>query len=115
MKTLVNKFSVSRKFQVEGVEVEVRQMPLASIEAFQEEIELLNANTELPEKDRLMKSQFALLRHSVIDAADLTDEDFKSFPPLFLRAVSEAAMEFNGLSVVEKKDGEDGENPTKTN
>ena len=93
MKHLVGK-KLTQKAPFMGDEVEVRMLSVGEIFGLQKAINKA-AESEDP------KSQVALLREiikvAVVDAAELTNEEFDGFPIGELNELSEAIMSISGL------------------
>jgi hypothetical protein len=99
MKHLVGKAKDSLAVQFMGEEVVVEALPLAAIKLFQVYVKKVNEDKKLSDEDRILSIQRYLIRHSVVGAADMTDEDLDSFPPRRLGELSRAIMEHNGVNV----------------
>jgi len=93
MKKLVGKV-VTKKVAFCGDEVEIRKLSVAEVLKVQE----LVKNSQKSKKDN---SEFGLIRDilrlAVVDAEDMSDSDFDTFPLGELTALSEEVLSYSGL------------------
>lgn len=91
IKNLVGK-KMSKKVKFMGEEVEISKLSVSEVMDIQEKAKKLQENEA--EGFNVLKT---VIRAAVADAADLSDEDFESFPMDELSRLSDEIMKFSGL------------------
>lgn len=77
-----------------GDEVEVKKMTVGEILDMQK---LINSAAKSKKEDAQIGLLRDIIRVAVIDAADITDEEFNSFPISELNSLSEKILELSGI------------------
>jgi hypothetical protein len=93
MKHLVGKV-ITKKVPFMEDEVEIRK--LSVYEVFQVQ-KLVTKSSKSKSEDAQLGLLRDVIRMSVVDAADLTDEDYNTFPIAELSLLTEAVLEFSGI------------------
>jgi hypothetical protein len=93
MKHLVGK-TITEKVPFMGDEVEVKKMTVGEILDMQK---LINSAAKSKKEDAQIGLLRDIIRVAVIDAADITDEEFNSFPISELNSLSEKILELSGI------------------
>jgi hypothetical protein len=93
MKHLVGK-QITKKVPFMGDEVEIRKMSVAEVMKIQELVKKATKSKEDSAQLGLIKD---VIRLAVVDANELTDEDFDQFPIGELNDVSNSILEYSGL------------------
>ena len=93
MKHLVGK-ETTQKVPFMGDEVEVRKLTVKEVLEVQKEINRLNKSKDENAQISIIRE---LLRKTVKDAADMTDEEFNGFPLSELSDLVEKAVGFSGM------------------
>lgn len=90
MKHLVGK-QQTKKIAFMGEEVEIRKLSISEVMNLQT---IIKKNEKSKDPLQVLRD---VLRMAVVDADQLTDEDFNSFPPSDLNELSEAILDYCGL------------------
>lgn len=77
-----------------GDEVEVKKMTVGEILDMQK---LINSAAKSKKEDAQIGLLRDIIRVAVIDAADITDEEFNTFPISELNSLSEKILELSGI------------------
>jgi hypothetical protein len=93
MKHLVGK-TITEKVPFMGDEVEVKKMTVGEILDMQK---LINSAAKSKKEDAQIGLLRDIIRVAVIDAADITDEEFNTFPISELNSLSEKILELSGI------------------
>jgi hypothetical protein len=93
MKHLVGK-TITEKVPFMGDEVEVKKMTVGEILDMQK---LIKSAAKSKKEDAQIGLLRDIIRVAVIDAADITDEEFNSFPISELNSLSEKILELSGI------------------
>jgi len=91
IKALVGK-KMSKKVKFMNEEIEISKLSVAEVMDIQEKAKGLKEDDS--EGFNVLKS---VIRAAVLDAGELTDEDFSSFPMDELSKLSDEIMKFSGL------------------
>lgn len=97
IKALVGK-KMSKNVKFMGEEVKINKLSVDEVMAIQEQAKGVEENSQ----DGFAVLR-AVIRSSVEDAKELTDEDFATFPMDELSKLSEEIMKFSGLGKTEGK------------
>jgi len=93
MKHLVGKV-ITKKVPFMEDEVEIRKLSVNEVFQVQK---LVTKSSKSKSEDAQLGLLRDVIRMSVIDAADLTDEDYNTFPIAELSLLTEAVLEFSGI------------------
>lgn len=94
MKNLVNK-KLTKKVEFMGEEVEIRKLSISEIREIQK---LVEKSSKSKSEDAQLKLLKDVIRVAVVDAQELTDEDFDSFPLAELNELTNEALSYSGLT-----------------
>jgi hypothetical protein len=75
-------------------EVEIRKLSVNEVFQVQK---LVTKSSKSKSEDAQLGLLRDVIRMSVVDAADLTDEDYNTFPIAELSLLTEAVLEFSGI------------------
>ena len=93
MKHLVGKV-ITKKVPFMEDEVEIRKLSVNEVFQVQK---LVTKSSKSKSEDAQLGLLRDVIRMSVVDAADLTDEDYNTFPIAELSLLTEAVIEFSGI------------------
>jgi hypothetical protein len=93
MKHLVGKV-ITKKVPFMEDEVEIRKLSVNEVFQVQK---LVTKSSKSKSEDAQLGLLRDVIRMSVVDAADLTDEDYNTFPIAELSLLTEAVLEFSGI------------------
>jgi hypothetical protein len=93
MKNLVGK-KITKKIKVMGENVEIRQLSVSQVKDVQK---LIKESQDSKSDDSQMNLLHDVIRIGVVDAEDMTAEDFDSLPLAELNNVVNSILEFSGL------------------
>jgi hypothetical protein len=96
MKHLVGK-TVTQKVPFMENEVEIRKLSVKEVLSIQEMVKKA-AKVKNPSDDHQLDLLREILRMAVVGAAEMTNEEFDTFPLGELTTVSETVMSFSGLT-----------------
>jgi hypothetical protein len=108
MKKIKSKVT-SKETTLDGEKVKIIKLTMKRLKAIQREIRELKEEDE----DYQMKSIHITLRNSVVDAEDMTDEDFEEFNPGDLAKLASEVMTYAGVDVESVEDKELGNSQVK--
>jgi hypothetical protein len=98
MKHLVGK-SQTKKVPFLGDEVEIRKLSIDEVFKMQD---MIQAGAEA---DDQLEVLYGVLRLAVIGAEEMTEDDFRSFPPADLNELSEEILSYCGIGAKAKDSG----------
>ena len=93
MKHLVGK-QITKKVSFMGDEVEVKKLSVNEVFDVQALVKKLNKSKNEDDQITLLRD---VIRIAVLGAADLTDEDFNTFPISELSELTEEILSFSGM------------------
>jgi hypothetical protein len=99
MKDLLGK-QVKKEIPFVGSKVEICKLSAGQVAEIQS---AARESKESGQEDG-MQTMYKVLRMGVVGAADITNEEFATFPIDEMNKVAEAVMEFSGLNVGKKAD-----------
>lgn len=94
IKALVGK-KLTKKVEFMGNEVDVRKLSVSEIMKIQELVKKAQKSKNDDSQLSLLKD---VIRVAVVGADELSDEDFDTFPLSELNALTNAALEYSGLT-----------------
>ena len=97
MRNLVNSAPVTTKVDFLGKKNAVELKKLTGKEVKQLQVSI-KGHQALPEEEQGMAIQNTILRMTVVDAEDMSDEDFDSFPLDDLSKLTKAALRLSGIT-----------------
>lgn len=109
----MNKLKVkvtTKETELDGEKVRIIKLTMKRLKAIQAQIKLLDTTDE----EYQMKTIYVTLRNSVVEAADMEDEDFDEFNPKDLVQLVSEVMSYSGVANDEQEEKELGNSQVKT-
>jgi hypothetical protein len=101
----------TKEVDFDGGKMEIIKLNMKRLKSIQKEVRSLDISSD----DYTMHSVYATLRQGVVDAEEMTNEDFEEFNPKDLAELANEVMLYSGIDLSEEDEAEEeGNSLTKT-